>query len=159
MNILDEQDFHKLNFDLFKAALEGNKDEIDHLISLGIDDYRTGLWGAAHGGHEDLVKFFFQKIKVVTLSILNVGIYNAYSGGVFKKIGGFFIKNGGNVNNGLSETVEYKDKELLLYLIQQLGNQWNMALLELSFRMEKNLLSLFQKESKMIKADQIGNKV
>jgi len=127
--------------ELLEAARQGSRERVNELVRQGAY-VNSGMYGAAEGGHKELVDLFIKK----GANCWNDGMYNAAKGG-HKELVDLFIKNGANKwNLGMYGAAEGGHKELVDLFVKKGANNWNLGMCSAAEGGHKELVDLFVKK-------------
>src|SRR3989344_2578926 len=106
--------------ELLEAARQGSRERVNELVRQGAY-VNSGMYGAAEGGHKELVDLFVKK----GANNWNLGMCSAAEGG-HKELVDLFVKKGANdFDNGMHCAVKGGHKELVDLFVKKGANNWN----------------------------------
>lgn len=151
-----------INWDMgiYQAAKKNNKELIDFFLEQAKNDqeveitwaYVWGSYGAAEGGHLDLLKYFFDKGG----ASLNATLRYAVKGGNIDVIQ-FLINRGANDwNNGMIAASSVGDKELVQFFIDKGANDWYNGLRHSGESGNKEVIQFFNEKYLKYCPDKFG---
>jgi len=117
------------NFAFLNAVLGNDKETIDYIITLGVDNWNTGLYGAAVNGNKELIDFFINK----GADDWNLGLEGAARVGNVDLIN-YFISKGADDWNAALASAAFGGNEMMVsyFTVRALNSgvpiQWNRAL-------------------------------
>lgn len=100
---------------MYGAAKGGHKDLVEFFINKGADNWSYGLSGATQSGNLDLVDFFVKKGANDKIVDFNEGLYIAAKNGDEKMVNYFIKKGADDIQFGLYGAKQSKNSDLIRF--------------------------------------------